>query len=256
MLELRNVSAGYGGEDIIKDISFCVKSGENLSIIGPNGCGKTTLLRVIANILHFKGDIELSGKPIRRMKHKDIALKIAMLGQISGVYFSYSVYDTVMMGRYLHIKDRLFGLPDSEDKDYVMQCLEAVNMLTEKDQEITKLSGGQLQRVFLARTLAQEPEIILLDEPTNHLDLKYQVELLEYLKKWTAKGNRAVVGVLHDINLALRFCDRLLIMKNGCIQAHGNTNEIINCNLLERTFGIDVAGYMRESLKIWEDVKE
>jgi iron complex transport system ATP-binding protein len=256
MLSLHNVSAGYGGDDIIKNISFCVKGGENLSIIGPNGCGKTTLLRVIANILPFRGDIELGSKSLRRMKHKDITLKIAMLGQISGMHFSYSVFDTVMMGRYLHIKDRLFGLPSKEDKDYVMQCLETVNMLTEKDREITKLSGGQLQRVFLARTLAQEPEIILLDEPTNHLDLKYQVELLDYLKKWTAIGNRAVVGVLHDINLALRLGDRLLIMKNGCIQAYGNTSEIMKRDLLKRTFEIDVARYMRESLRTWEDVKD
>ena len=255
MLTLRNVSAGYGGDDVIKNISFCVKPGENLSIIGPNGCGKTTLLKVIANIMPFKGDIELDGKPTRRMKHRDIALKIAMLSQISGIYFSYTVFDTVMMGRYPRIKDRLLGLPSGEDKAYVIHCLEAVGLLNEKDREITKLSGGQLQRVFLARALAQEPEIILLDEPTNHLDLKYQIELIEYLRKWAAAGNRAIIGVLHDINLALRLSGRLLIIKNGCVQAHGNTDEIVTCGLLEMTYETDVARYMRESLKIWESVK-
>ena len=255
MLELNDVSAGYNGTVVIKDISFHVSAGESLSIIGPNGCGKTTLLKAIANILPYKGDISLDGRSTRRMKQKDIAIKIAMLSQISGIYFSYTIYDTVMMGRYLHIKDRLLGLPSAEDKAYVMHCLEAVNLADDKDREITKLSGGQLQRVFLARTLAQEPEIILLDEPTNHLDLKYQIELVEYLRAWAAEEKRVVIGVLHDINLALRLSGSLMVMKEGRIQAFGKTGDVVSGELLEETYDVDVAQYMLDSLRIWESVK-
>jgi iron complex transport system ATP-binding protein len=255
MLTLRNVSAGYNGVDAVKRISLSVNAGENLSIIGPNGCGKTTLLKAIANIMPFTGDIELDGKSIRNMKHRDIAVKIAMLSQITGMYFSYSVYETVMMGRYLHIKDKLLGLPSDEDKAHVIRCLEAVNLLGEKDREITQLSGGQIQRVFLARTLAQEPEIILLDEPTNHLDLKYQIELVEYLKQWAVEGNRAVIGVMHDINLALRLSDNMMVMKDGSVQAYGKAKEIVTAGLLERTYEVDVVRYMLESLKVWESIK-
>ena len=255
MLKLTNVSTGYNGIDVVKNISLNVKNNENLSIIGPNGCGKTTLLKAVANLLPFRGDVEIGGKSVRKMKHKEISLKIAMLSQSSGIYFSYSVFDTVMMGRYLHIKDRLLGLPSEEDRAYVMRCLEAVNLSGEKGREITQLSGGQLQRVFLARTLAQEPEIILLDEPTNHLDLKYQIELIEYLKEWAAKGERAVVGVLHDINLAMRLGDNIMVMKNGEIQACGKTQEVITDSLLKGVYDIDVAHYMRESLKRWENMR-
>jgi len=255
MLSLSNVSAGYNGADVIKNISLNVKSNENLSIIGPNGCGKTTLLKAVANILPFRGDVEIGGKSVKKMKQKEISLKIAMLNQSSGVYFSYSVFDTVMMGRYLHIKDRLLGLPSKEDRSYVMRCLEAVDLAGEKDREITRLSGGQLQRVFLARTLAQEPEIILLDEPTNHLDLKYQIELVEYLKEWVRESrSRSVVGVLHDINLAMLLGDNIMLMKDGEIHACGKTEEVVTDSLLESVYEIDVGKYMRESLRRWENI--
>jgi iron complex transport system ATP-binding protein len=255
MLTLNNVSAGYGGVDVIHNISLDIKNNGNLSIIGPNGCGKTTLLKTGANLLPFKGDIEINNKSVRKMKHREISLKIGMLSQSAGIYFSYSVFDTVMMGRYLHIKGRILGLPSEEDKAYVMRCLEAVDLVDEKDREITRLSGGQLQRVFLARTLAQEPEIILLDEPTNHLDLKYQIELIEYIKQWAAENNRAVIGVLHDINLAMRLSENIMVMKNGEIEVCGKTSEVITDDLLERVYEIDVAGYMRESQKRWEKLE-
>ena len=252
MLTLNNVSAGYGGMDVVQNISMDVKS--SLSIIGPNGCGKTTLLKAIAGILPHKGDIRIYGKSSRKMKRREMALKIGILSQTSGIYFSYSVFDTVMMGRYPHLKDKFLGLPSEKDKAFVMRCLDAVNLAGEKDREITRLSGGQLQRVFLARTLAQEPEIILLDEPTNHLDLKYQIELIEYLKKWAAENSRAVVGVLHDINLAMQLSENIMVMKNGAVRACGKTREVITDSLLEEVYEINVAQYMRESLKRWEDI--
>lgn len=254
MLALNNVTAGYNGTDVLRNVSLKVNSNENLSIIGPNGCGKTTLLRVVANILPFKGDIEIGGKQLKKMKHKEISRRIAMLSQISGIYFSYSVFDTVMMGRYLHINDKLLGLPSEADKKQVMLCLEAVNLVHEANRLITTLSGGQLQRVFLARTLAQEPEIILLDEPTNHLDLKYQIELIEYLKKWAGEGNRTIIGVMHDINQAMKLSENVMVMKDGEIKALGKKDDVITDALMEEVYEIDVAHYMRESLKRWEGI--
>jgi len=186
------------------------------------------------------------------MSRRDIALDIAMLSQQQGVYFSYSVYDTVMMGRYLHIKNRMLAAPSAQDRDAVHTALHAVGMLDEEKREITKLSGGQLQRVFLARTLVQEPRIILLDEPTNHLDLKCQVEILAYLKKWAREGDRAIVGVLHDINLAMELSDDLVVMNRGKIAANGKAAEIISSGLLNDVYEIDVTGYMRSALGRWQ----
>ena len=254
MLEIKNVSVDYGMCDVVKNVSFNIRSGENLSVVGPNGCGKTTLLKAVMNLLSFRGEILLDGKSVQKMKRKDIARKIAMLSQMSGIYFTYTVYDTVMMGRYLHIKDKFLGIPSDTDKEFVMRCLETADLVNEKDREITTLSGGQLQRVFLARVLAQDPEIILLDEPTNHLDLKYQFELVEYLKEWSRQGNRAVVGVMHDLSLAMRLGDNIMVMKDGENRAYGKTGDVMTGGLLESVYEMDVAGYMTDSLKMWESL--
>jgi len=249
MLEVKNLYAGYDGEDVLKNLSFNITG--NISIVGPNGCGKSTLLKVIANILKFKGEINIFGKPFSSMKQKEISLNIAMLSQQPSIYFDYSVLDTVMMGRYLHIKGRFSSSPSLEDKEVVLKSLKAVNLLDEKNKSILALSGGQLQRVFLARALAQEPRIILLDEPTNHLDLKNQVELIEYIKEWAKEGERAIVGVLHDINLAMRLSDQLIVMNNGEIVENGNIYEIIKSGLLNKVYGMDVKNFMITSLEKW-----
>lgn len=252
MLKLQNLFAGYGKQDVVHDVSFEVENNENLCIIGPNGCGKTTLLKAIAGILPSRGEIAIDGKSTRTMKHKEVSRRIAMMSQTSEVYFSYSVFDTVMMGRYLHIKDGFFGLPTEEDREFVLECIRAVDLEAARDQEITTLSGGQLQRVFLARTLAQEPEIILLDEPTNHLDLKYQIELIEYLREWSRQDGHSVIGVLHDINLAMRLSDKLMLMKDGGVRAYGSTEETVTRDILQEVYEVDVAGYMKSSLRRWE----
>ena len=253
VLTLRDVYAGYGGRDIVRGVSLTVDSGERFCILGPNGCGKTTLLRAIAGLLPARGEVLLDGKPIARMKRREIASHVALLSQLSQVYFSYSVFDTVMLGRYLHLRGAL-RTPSREDRDCVRRCLETVGLWEAREAMIDTLSGGQLQRVFLARTLAQEPSLILLDEPTNHLDLKYQAELMESLRDWASRGGRAVVGVLHDLNLALGFADRMLLMSQGEAVACGSAREALRPERLQEVFGIDVAAYMKRALARWEHV--
>ena len=252
MLHLENVCAGYGDADIIHEISFDLPLGENLCILGPNGCGKTTLVRSIAMLLGSTGNIELNGRSIRSMKRAEIASRIAVMTQMSSIYFSFTVYETVMMGRYQQMKRGLFSSPSQKDRDCVERCLQNTNLSELRDRQISELSGGQLQRVFLARTLAQEPEIILLDEPTNHLDLKHQTELIQYLRTWSKQENRTVIGVLHDINLSLMLSDRLMFMKEGRILGMGTAEELLNRDFLKQVYDMDVVQYMLDCLHKWE----
>ena len=254
MLKLTNVCAGYNGVDVIKNLSFEVQQGENLAIVGPNGCGKSTLLKTICGLLNFRGIIKIDGQNTANMKHRQLAAKVAMLGQISPVYFAYNVYDTVMMGRYLHMGG-LLSVPTREDKDFVENCLAAIKLWDERKKSINALSGGQLQRVFLARTLAQDPQIILLDEPTNHLDLKFQLELIDYLKNWAQKQSRSIIGVLHDINLAMRLSDSIMLMKDGEIATMGKIGDVISAGALEAVYEMDVVGAMRETYALWGNLQ-
>ena len=235
MLELKDVRAGYDGFEVLHGLSYKFEDGKNYCLLGPNGCGKTTLIRTIAALIDFKGEITMDGEVLRSMKRRDLASKVAVLSQVSNLYFPYTVYDTVMLGRYQYMKG-IFGSASKEDKEKVEECLETVKMADQRDKKIDELSGGQRQRVFLAQVLAQNPQMILLDEPTNHLDVRHQLELIDYLKKWTADGKHSVIGVLHDINLALRLSDQVLIMKDGEFKATGSFDEVVTSELLRRIY--------------------
>lgn len=252
MLKLENVSAGYNGTDVIHDISFCLSEGESLCILGPNSCGKTTLLRAIAKLIESNGVLELDGQSVHAMRRKDIAKRVAVMSQISRVNFPYSVYDTIMMGRYQHIKKSMFKTPGEKDIALVEACMKEVELTSIRDQMIDCLSGGQLQRVFLAHTLVQEPRLILLDEPTNHLDMKHQVSLVKYLKKWSKIDGHQVIGVFHDINLAMQLSDNLMFMKEGRIKGIGHSDDLITTDFLKDIYDVDIVDYMIQSYKRWE----
>ncbi|MDK2868727.1 MAG: cobalamin transport system ATP-binding protein [Clostridiales bacterium] len=254
MFSIQNVSAGYNGVDVIHDISIDVHENENICILGPNGCGKSTLLKAMTGLIDYKGQILLDGVDIAKMKRKEIAKNIAMMSQISSIYFSYSVYETVMLGRYNHMKKGFFKEPSQYDKEFVMHCMDIVGVSDIGEKQITELSGGQLQRVFLARTLAQDPRIILLDEPTNHLDLKHQTELMQYLQAWSKQDGHTVIGVMHDINLALQLSDRAVFMSDGKLISDGSMAQTVNGDLMQRVYGMDVVGYMQDSYQMWTEI--
>lgn len=251
MLKVKGVSCGYNGIDVVKDISFEVERGTNLCIVGPNGCGKSTLLKSVSNLITFRGKVTLDNKEVNKLDRKELATKIALMTQVSNIQFPYTVYETVALGRYAYLKG-VFSNLSKEDEEVVLRCIENVGLLDIKDKLISELSGGQLQRVFLARAFAQDPEIILLDEPTNHLDLRCQIEILEYLKKWVKENNKIVVAVLHDLNLVQNFGDKVIMMKKGELKSDGSPKEVFEKENLQEVYGIDIKSYMLNTLDKWK----
>ena len=267
ILKSDKLICGYGrtpsDNPVIHDIDFEVEEGSRVAILGANGCGKTTLLRAIAGVLPYEGRLSLDGKEVREQKRNEIAKKLAIMTQLSQIYFSYTVEETVMLGRYLY-SNNILGIPSDKDKEVVEKCLYSNGLSDIRKKQIDELSGGQRQRVFLARTMAQETPVLLLDEPTNHLDLKYQAQLMEYLSEWckqttTMEDGRKVkntlIGVFHDINLALGLCDSFFLMKDGRIISKGDRSLAINKEKLKEAYDIDVEDYMKKQLLLWEKQK-
>lgn len=250
MLQIDHLTCGYGGAPVVQDVSFRVREGEKLCILGPNGCGKTTLLRALAGLLPCSGSVGLDGSDLHALPARQRARRMALMSQLAPAAFDYTVYETVMLGRYAHRTGSPLAGESEADRRAVQESLSLTGTWELRDRLITKLSGGQLQRVYLARTFAQEPQVILLDEPTNHLDLRCQVELIESLKAWAAAGSRCVVGVLHDINLALTFADTALLLEQGRILAHEPLDRL-NLSLLDRLYGMDVRAHMKTTLDKW-----
>jgi len=251
MIEVMNLSAGYNGVDVIRNISFRAEKGESLCILGPNSSGKSTLLKSIARIIDYRGQVLLEGRNASSFPRREFAKKTAMLSQSMQVFFPYTVYETVSMGRFAYSKGFMKNL-FAEDKTITEDILKKLDIWDIRERMIDELSGGTLQRVFLARTLAQTPQIILLDEPANHLDLKHQIELLDFLKVWVKENDKTLIGVFHDFNLARRFGDTAVVLNNGTIAAAGNIEDVLKSKTFNDVFGIDVRLYMLGSFEKWK----
>lgn len=253
MLEVNDLSCGYGQQDVVKGVSFTLPENGRLAILGPNGCGKTTLLRGMTGFLPAAGSVTLDGADLLKMPPRERGRAVAELPQVSTAWFAYTVLETVLMGRYAHLKPGLFSTPTRKDREIAEDAIRRLGLWEERDRPLTQLSGGQLQRVLLARAFTQTPRVILLDEPTNHLDLKYQVELVEVLKAWSSQPGHAALGVFHDLDLALDFASLVLLMDAGQAVYFGDANDLPPA-ALSRVFGLDVPAYMRQSRARWEKI--
>lgn len=246
-----SVTVGYGEEPVVRDLSLTVADGKVTTIIGPNGCGKSTLLRTMARLLKpTSGEVLLDGEPVHEVSTKDVARKMALLPQSPIAPDGLLVRDLVGRGRHPHQK--WFRQWSPEDEAIVEAALVMTDTAELRDRGLDQLSGGQRQRAWIAMTLAQDTELLLLDEPTTYLDLAHQVEVLDLVTRLNRERGRTVVMVLHDLNLAARYSDVIVVMKDGAIVTEGAPSEVFTPELLATTFGLsaDVLPCPRTGLPI------
>ena len=240
-LETRNLSGGYGDRTIVEAISLALDGGEWLSLVGANGSGKSTLLRLMSRILKPQtGTVMLSGRDIHALPPTDVARRLALLPQQQVLPPGLTVYQLVSLGRSPHQPWWQWEL-DAAGRQQVETALDWAELQTYRDRPISDLSGGERQRAFLALALAQNPRVLLLDEPTTFLDIHYQLQILELLKRLNQQQSLSIITVLHDINLAARYSDRLAMMRQGQLWAIGPTLEVLTPDNLRHVFDVEVA---------------
>ncbi len=235
MLSIENLSFQYPSRSVLRDIKFSIKPGECLAILGINGAGKSTLLKCINRILKPQhGAVYVDKKDARKLSGTDLAKKIGYVSQTSRASRQ-TVFDTIMLGRKPYIK---WDITD-KDLEIVQQIIQMLNLEKFSLRYIDELSGGELQKVVIARALAQEPKVLLLDEPTSNLDLKNQLEVVRLVRKIVKEKNMAAVVTMHDLNLALRFADKFLLMKDSEIFAIGGM-EVMNPQNIKSVYSVSV----------------
>lgn len=239
LLDIRSLSAGYGGCTVLEDIRFQLKRGEVLALIGPNGAGKTTLIRTVSGILKpCAGSVYVGGADLSRLSPAERAGCMAVVPQAHDLPPGFSVYQTVLLGRTPYLN--WLGKTSPGDRRRVAWALRRTSLEALADRPITELSGGEQQRVLLARALAQETPILLLDEPTSNLDLKHQATLLNLVNELAREGGLAVLMAVHDLNLAAIYADRIGLLVDGRMQAEGRPEDVLTQDILTAAYGVPV----------------
>lgn len=233
-LKVENLSFSYGDKRVVNQISLKVNPGEFVGLIGPNGSGKSTILKnVYRAYTPDEGRIEIDGEDIQNMSFRESAIKMAVVGQENDVPFNFKVEEIVAMGRTPHKK--VFDIDTPEDKRIVYHALEHVGMQDMAKRNYLNLSGGEKQRVIIARAVAQESDFFVLDEPTNHLDISYQMQILDFVHRLKV----TVLSAIHDLNMAALYCDRLYVLKDGEIVLSGTPEEVLTEQNIKDVYGVD-----------------
>ena len=249
-MEVRNLFFSYGKNKVLKDTSFKIEEGKITTIMGANGCGKSTLFNLMTkNLYPRKGNIFLHGKNIQNLALKEFARKVSIVHQYNTSADDITVERLVSFGRTPHMK--MMQSRSDEDEKLIDWAMEVTNVEKYRDREVSRLSGGQRQRVWIAMALAQNTKILFLDEPTTYLDIRYQIEILELVKKLNQEYGITIIMVLHDINQAIHFSDRIIGLKDGHVAAEGTPDEIITTECIRELYGISLGVTTIEGKKFW-----
>lgn len=250
MLKAENVTVRYGGHTVVDGVSFELMEGQWLMLAGPNGAGKSTLVEALSGGVPYTGWVWLEGKEIRSFKPAQLARKMGVLAQKNAVGYAYSVEEVVAMGRYAHASGFLRAR-DEGGRDQVERALALTGLTQLRHASVLTLSGGELQRMFLAQVFAQDPQILILDEPANHLDLVYQKHIFSLIQEWQKQPGRAVISVVHDLSLARRYGSHAVLLHQGRCVSRGAIRDVLTRECLQRVYDMDVYQWMREMLGQW-----
>ena len=234
-ITIKSLTFGYNGSMILDNLNLVVEDSEVLGLVGPNGSGKTTLIKCMDKILKPKGSILIDGRDIDTVSRTELAIRLGYVPQSSSTPLATTVFDTVLMGRRPHISWRV----SDSDLDKVADILGLLHLEYLAMRDFSQLSGGQKQKVLIARALAQEPEVLLLDEPTSSLDMKHQLEVMETISSLVKEKKISAVMALHDLNLASMFVDKLAILKGGKIYAAGEPIDLLNAKNIRDVYGVE-----------------
>lgn len=247
MIEIKGLSKFFGKKPVVEDVSVTIESGKITSFIGPNGAGKSTLLSMVSRLLDSDtGEVLLDKKDVKKLKSQDFAKRVAILKQSNFINVRLTIRELVSFGRYPYSKGRL----TDEDNAKVDEALSYMNLTEIQHKFLDELSGGQKQRAFISMVIAQDTEYILLDEPLNNLDMKHSVQIMKILRKLVAELGKTVVIVLHDINFASVYSDRIVALKNGRLVKDGPTSEIINTNSLREVYDMTIPVQEQDGCRI------
>lgn len=249
ILEIRDLSAGYGNGFVIHGVSLAVEPGEFVAVLGRNGSGKSTLIKAVQNLLtNVRGRVVCDGEDVFRMGPRRLAARIAYVPQLAEPVFEYTVAEVVLMGRFA--RQGRFEKASAADGAAVDEAIRLTEVGSLKAKRLSQLSGGERQRVFIARALAQDTPVLLLDEPSLHLDISYQVEVYGILKGLQKDKGKTIVAAEHNINLAAAFAERLIFLKSGAVAAEGSPEETVTAANIREIFGadVDIRGNIRTGL--------
>ena len=239
ILAAQGVVCGYDDPNVLQGVTLSVARGEFVGLIGPNGSGKSTLLRALTGVLALRAGVVLvEGRPLRHYSRREIAQKVAVVPQLGGSMFPFTVRDYVLMGRTPYLGRLQSQRPG--DAQIAQQAMTLTDVAALADRPITELSGGELQRVTIARAVAQQTAVLLLDEPTAFLDLNHQREIFELLVRFNADQGMTIICVSHDLNLAAQYCPRIVVLNDGLIYADGPASRIVSEQMVRQVYGAPV----------------